>query len=162
MSRVEAAFRRHRTQIYRYLLRRTGDHHAAEDLAQDVFVDAAAMLERAQEPPRSMLAWLYAVADRRFTDDARRRARAGRPLELVEVPDERGQEYGRATGRALGAAIRGLPDDQRRIVVMKLLEGRPFAEIADLVGVSEAACKMRFARALRLLRVELAREGWRP
>ncbi len=162
MSRVEAAFRRHRTQIYRYLLRRTGDHHAAEDLAQDVFVDAAAMLERVQEPPRSMLAWLYAVADRRFTDDARRRARAGRPLELVEVPDERGQEYGRAAGRALGAAIRGLPDEQRRIVVMKLLEGRPFAEIADIVGVSEAACKMRFARALRVLRVELAREDLRP
>lgn len=162
MDRVEAVFRRHRTQIYRYLLRRTGDHHAAEDLAQDVFVDAAAMLERAQESPRSMLAWLYAVADRRFTDEARRRARAGRPLELVEVPDERGHEYGRATGRALGAAIRGLPDEQRRIVVMKLLEGRPFAEIAASVGVSEAACKMRFARALRLLRVELAREGLRP
>lgn len=162
MSRVEAPFRRHRTQIYRYLLRRTGDHHAAEDLAQDVFMDAAAMLERAAEPPQSMLAWLYAVADRRFTDEARRRARAGRPLELVEVADDRGHEYGRATGHVLGAAIRGLPDEQRRIVVMKLLEGRPFAEIAASVGVSEAACKMRFARALRLLRVELAREGLRP
>lgn len=95
-------------------------------------------------------------------DEARRRARAGRPLELVEVADDRGHEYGRATGHVLGAAIRGLPDEQRRIVVMKLLEGRPFAEIAALVGVSEAACKMRFARALRLLRVELAREGLRP
>jgi len=162
MNQTETAFRRHGAQIYRYLLRRTGDHHAAEDLVQDVFADAAARLDGANEPPDSTLAWLYAVADRRFVDASRRRARAGRPLELVEVADRRGLDYGRAAGRVLGSAIKGLPNEQQRIVVMKLLEGRGFAEIADLVGISEGACKMRFARSLRLLRVTLSREGLQP
>ena len=44
---------------------------------------------------------------------------------------------------------------------MKLLEGRPFAEIARTIGTSEAAAKMRYSRALAALRVYLEAEGIR-
>ena len=69
---AEAAFRRHYGDVYRYLRRRTGDHHEAEELTQRVFADAAASLDGAETP----LAWLYTVARRRFADQARR---SGRP-----------------------------------------------------------------------------------
>jgi DNA-directed RNA polymerase specialized sigma24 family protein len=42
---------------------------------------------------------------------------------------------------------------------MKLLEGRSFADIGRKLGASEAACKMRFARALETVRDELSRKG---
>ena len=55
-----------------------------------------------------------------------------------------------------------MPDDQRRVVVWRLLEGRPFAEIAARLGTSEEACRMRFVRGLRALREEFEREGATP
>ncbi|MBA3736534.1 MAG: sigma-70 family RNA polymerase sigma factor [Actinobacteria bacterium] len=58
---AEEAFRRHSAQIYRYLLRRTGNESEAEELTQRVFADAAAALS-SSDPPDSLLAWLYAVA----------------------------------------------------------------------------------------------------
>jgi DNA-directed RNA polymerase specialized sigma24 family protein len=57
-----------------------------------------------------------------------------------------------APGRA---AIAALPETQRTVVVMKLLRGLSFAEIAGHVGTSEGACKMRFARGLEALRERL-------
>ena len=51
---AEQAFRRHHAQIYRYLRRRTGDPDRAEDLAQEVFADAAAALSRGDWAPDSI------------------------------------------------------------------------------------------------------------
>ena len=67
---AEQAFRRHYGQVYRYLRRRTGDHHRAEDLTQQVF--AAAVVVSLQETESPSLAWLYTVAQRRFADELRR------------------------------------------------------------------------------------------
>jgi RNA polymerase sigma-70 factor (ECF subfamily) len=71
-------------------------------------------------------------------------------------------QYGPGVARALRGALAALPEQQRRVVVLKLLEGRSFAEIARTVGATEAACKMRFARGLEAVRDELEREGISP
>ncbi len=73
-----------------------------------------------------------------------------------------GPSYGADVAESLRRALRKLPEAQRRVVVLKLLEGRPFAEIARLVGTSEAASRMRFMRGLERLRDELEREGITP
>jgi RNA polymerase sigma-70 factor (ECF subfamily) len=159
------AFRRHYAQIYRYLRRRTRSDDEAEELAQAVFADAAERLESFRPGAAPVLAWLYTVAQRRLADRARRATRAPDSLasldaaraQLVDVP-----EYGPGVARALRAAIAALPQQQRRVVVLKLLEGRSFADIAAQVGATEAACKMRFARGLEALRAELEREGLAP
>jgi len=59
-------------------------------------------------------------------------------------------------------AFARLPEDQRRLLGLKLLRGARFAEIAALLGIGESAAKMRFLRALAALREELEREGVRP
>jgi DNA-directed RNA polymerase specialized sigma24 family protein len=48
------------------------------------------------------------------------------------------------------------------VVKMKILEGRPFAEIAERVGATEAACKMRLSRAVVQLKTELNERGLGP
>jgi RNA polymerase sigma-70 factor (ECF subfamily) len=151
---AEAAFRRHYGDVYRYLRRRTRDHHEAEELAQRVFADAAASLDGAETP----LAWLYAVARRRFADASRR---SGRTVELGEVAAAE-LVHGPATARAIRAALARVPAEQRAVIVAKLLEGRSFAEIARRTGATEAACKMRFLRGLRTLRTLLEQEGIEP
>jgi RNA polymerase sigma factor (sigma-70 family) len=152
----ERAFRRHYGEIYRYVRRRAHDHHDAEDLAQQVFADAAAALRDDARPP---LAWLYAVAKRRFADEARRRrVRRDAPLMLAPTVDA----YDERVAAALRRALSHLPAPQREVVVLKLLRGVAFAEIGRIVGASEEAVRMRFSRALRAIRADLEQEGLKP
>jgi RNA polymerase sigma factor (sigma-70 family) len=160
---AERAFRQHRTQVYRFLLRKTGNHHEAEELTQRVFADAASALGSARPEPRSLLAWLYTIAERRFVDEVRRRVVARQRLDLVprneEAPD---YTHSREITHALKRAIDNLPEDQRAVVIMKVLEDRRFAEIAAALGTSEAACKMRLSRAVAKLKRELRDQGLEP
>lgn len=153
VNAAEGAFRRHYDQVYRYLRWRTHDHHRAEELTQQVFADAAASLRETGGPE---LAWLYTVAKRRFADEARRRART------ASAPSAGVPEYSVGTGVALQRALEKLPGGQRQVVVLKLLRGARFAEIGEKLGLTEAAAKMRFVRALEALRSELEEEGVTP
>lgn len=154
---AERAFRRHYGQVYRFVRRRTADHHRAEELTQQVFADAAASLRESSSPT---LAWLYTVAKRRFADEVRRSVR-GDTLAVAAAPAE-AREYGRDVTVSLRDAVARLPQGQRDVVVLKLLRGARFAEIGRLLGVSEEAAKMRFVRALEALRAELEQEGIEP
>lgn len=160
---AEVAFREYGGHVYRFLLRKTGDHHDAEELTQRVFADAASALSDEDARPDSMLAWLYAVAERRFVDEVRRRTVARAGLQLLarseEAPD---LAHSRDVARALRSAVSRLPSDQRQVVVLKLLEGRSFAEIAIEVGASEAACKMRLSRAIKQIKLYLNHVGLNP
>jgi RNA polymerase sigma factor (sigma-70 family) len=160
---AEEAFRQHYGRIFRFLRRRTGSHHEAEELTQRVFADAAAALG-SKNPPESVLAWLYVVAERRFIDELRRRTRGERAGELAaQTPNTAPPpSYGPGLAAALGRAIADLPADQREVVTLKLFREMRFSEIAEQLGSTEAACKMRFSRALATLRERLSEEGIEP
>lgn len=160
---AELAFRRHHAQIYRYLRRRTGDPDRAEDLAQEVFADAAEALARGDWEPESMIAWLYTIAQRRFADEGRRRRRSSDGVPLDDVLDELpAPDYGADVAHALREAIARLAPSQRQVISMKLLRGSSFFEIANAIEVSEPAAKMRFQRALTVLRADLEQQGIGP
>ena len=160
---ADLAFRRHHAQIVRYLSRRTGDLDRAEDLAQDVFLDATVALSADGFVPDSLPAWLHTIAKRRFADDARRRR-----LPLADsVWDGSLDELSAADGDAddRGAVIEAimlLEPGERGVLVMRLLRGCSFREIACALGISEAAAKMRFQRALAVLRGRLEQQGVAP
>ena len=156
--------RRHYDLVFRYVRRRTRSRAEAEDLTQEVFADAAAALERiAVLSDRQTLAWLYTVAKRRLADESRRSSRRiqpiDAPLELAPTPEA---EYGPGVASEIASALQELPGPQREVVVMKLLEGRSFAEISRRIGTTEAAAKMRFARGLESVRSSLRRGGIEP
>jgi RNA polymerase sigma-70 factor, ECF subfamily len=163
---VAVAFRRHYAQVFRFLRRRTESDEAAEELAQAVFAHAAERLRHLERRGPPVLAWLYTVARRRLVDRAREAARA--PESVASLDQARARpvsaqpEYGSELARMLREALYELPDGQRHVVVMRLLEGRSFREIAGRVGATEAACKMRFSRGLQALRSELTRRGVEP
>jgi len=156
-DRSEEAFRRHYAQLFRYIRRRTPDDFEAEDVAQAVFADAAQRLGDFEPGASPVLAWLYTVAQRRLADRARRLAHQHASLRQLERTHlgAAESEYGAHVAAALREAIAALPETQRSVVVMKLLRGLSFAEIAERAGTSEAACKMRFARGLEALRDRL-------
>jgi RNA polymerase sigma factor (sigma-70 family) len=155
---AEEAFRRHYGHVYRFVRRRTRDDDRAEELTQQVFADAAASLRDTGSPA---LAWLYTVAKRRFADEARRHAHAN-AVTIAPGPTAEVRDYGADLTTALSRALTGLPEGQRQVAVLKLVRGARFAEIGRTLGVSEAAAKMRFVRALEALRAELEQEGITP
>jgi RNA polymerase sigma-70 factor (ECF subfamily) len=159
------AFRRHYAQVLRYIRRRTDSAEEAEDLAQAVFADAAERIGDFKPGAPPVLAWLYTVAQRRLVDRARvasRRPQTIAQLDALRLEPLADDTYGPGIAAALSEAIAALSAGQREVVVLKLLEGRSFAEIARRVGASEAACKMRFARGLEALQLDLERRGIEP
>ena len=160
---AEDAFRLHYRRIFNYLRQRTESDEDAEDLTQRVFADAAAALA-SNDPPTSVLAWLYAVAERRFIDELRRRRRAAAAVaDYAAIGKPHVEPLYRANlAGELQKALEALPTEQRKVVVMKIFEERRFADIARELNTTEAACKMRFSRGLQSLREILAREGIEP
>jgi RNA polymerase sigma-70 factor (ECF subfamily) len=155
------SWRRQYGSVYRYVRRRSGSREEAEDVTQEVFEAAAAALGQASldvdEPP---LAWLYTVAQRRLIDRYREARFETVPLkEASPAPTPR---YGPSVVDVLREGISLLEESQRRVIVLKLFEGRPFSEISELVEASEEACRMRLSRGLSALRQYLEGEGVTP
>jgi RNA polymerase sigma-70 factor (ECF subfamily) len=159
-----ALWRRQYASVYRFVRRRSSSREEAEDVTQEVFEAAIVALGEARlgagEPP---LAWLYTVARRRLVDRLRKGTYA--PPVLLDVEELAGGEersYGPAIVESLLEGLRGLDESQRRVVVLKVFEGRSFAEIAVEVGASEEACRMRLSRGLAELRCQLEKKGVTP
>ncbi len=161
----EATPSRHYPEVYRYVRRRSRSREDAEDLTQTVFAQATSMLERSTAGSPPVLAWLYTVARRRLIDEHRRRnAIEARiiPLDEARLEHRQPEGYGIDVARTLADGIASLPAEQQEVVVLKVIEGRRFAEIAARLGVSEDACRTRLSRALRSLRIRLEEEGITP
>ena len=158
-----SAFRSHYDELFRFVRRRTTSDDEAAEITQSVFAQAAARLDPVRQGSTPVLAWLYTVAQRRLIDEARRRARRGQtlPLEAVAASSEE-RPYGSEVAAALRVALAALPRPQREVVVLRLVEGRSFAEIATRVGSTEAACKMRFLRGLAVVRDVFEKAGISP
>jgi RNA polymerase sigma-70 factor (ECF subfamily) len=156
------AFRRYYDDLFRFVRRRSRSTDDAEEITQAVFVQAAEQLA-VRPAPGSLSAWLYTVARNRLIDEARRRSRRGELAVFVEATvAARPSRYGGEVAVALREALAGLPESQRQVVVLRLLEGRSFAEIAVAVSANEAACKMRFVRGLAEVRDVFEQKGITP
>jgi RNA polymerase sigma-70 factor (ECF subfamily) len=158
---TDAAFRRHRAQVLRYLRRRTGNDEIAEDLTQDVFLTAVEHLS-GLDTSRPVLAWLYTVAQNRFLDEVRRTRHRPRPLSLDVVPEQAELEFAPEIATAIRRASQRLSDSERELIGLRLFAERSFADVAARLGTSEPAAKMRYLRALRALQTELEKEGVSP
>jgi RNA polymerase sigma-70 factor, ECF subfamily len=154
-------YHEHARAIFRYLLARTHSVDRAEDLTQEVFLGALAASKRLQRDDRPLRPWLYAVARHRYAEDLRRRGaeRTLVPLEAAASMAESEPDHDLNIVTLVKDALQSLPPVQRRICVMRLFEGRTFAEIREEVEASEPACRMQFARGLRRLRGTLERAG---
>jgi RNA polymerase sigma-70 factor (ECF subfamily) len=142
-------------RIYRFVRRRTNSDEEAEDLTQQAFVEAARSGDR-----KGDLALLFTIARRRLVDQYRKPEQNLLPLERADrVP---AREDRRDVARAVSEAMERLAARDRELIVLKLFRGLSFAEVAQILGISEGASKMGFRRALERLRTELEKRGIRP
>ena len=151
-------YRSHLRDIYNYTYYRTGNHHDAEDLTTQTFIQAYRHFERAQRESngRPLRPWLIRIAHNLAANYYRDRAR--KPtygLENAEIVAEpHGTEQlveGREDATRLLKAVQGLSDDRREAMIMRFALGMDNREIARTLGRTEGATKVLIHRAIKQL-----------
>lgn len=162
------------TGLYRCGLRLTGNTHDAEDVRQETLLKTLARLDQfagAQTGPRDdMHAWVSRIA-RNASIDVIRRRREGKVFSLdqsasfsdeswaAQIPSRNANpEQGflqQESRRLLAAAISQLPPDLRQVCLLMDVLNYSTQEVADRVGVSNLAVRLRLFRAHRKLREKL-------
>ena len=153
-----ALYDQHVGRVYRMAYRMTADHATAEDLTQEVFVRAFDRLGSFERRAR-FSTWLHRIALHTVVDGMRRTRRIRvheQPHEALASLDKGRLDPDRTLRIALHAAIDGLTDAMRTVLVMHDIEGYTHAEIATALGVEEGTSKARLSRARAHLRSVLA------
>ncbi len=143
------------SQIYTYCYRRLRSREEAEDAVQTTFLNAFRALQRGTTTHAEQ-AWLYKIArhvcDARGTLSGRRRlAEAPNAFRLAEetVPAPVSDEAGELIG--LEAVLEGMPENQRRAILLREWRGLSYREIADELELTQTAVEMLIFRARKAL-----------
>ncbi|HYX88834.1 MAG TPA: sigma-70 family RNA polymerase sigma factor, partial [Gaiellaceae bacterium] len=153
-SSFEQLYRRHRRDVYGAVLRDVRDPDEAEDVTQTAFMNAYRAMRRGERPEKPR-AWLVTIA--RNVCRRRYRNAAMRPQEVHLDPEIAAalMDVDGPTAGEITAAIRRLPEAQRNAILLREIQGRSYAEIADALGLSLAAVETLIFRARGRLSEEL-------
>jgi RNA polymerase sigma-70 factor (ECF subfamily) len=156
------AFDRFGRAVYGAALRVTGDAASAQDVVQDVFVELWSNPGRYDAAAGPLRTYLIVLARHRAVDlvrsEIRRIARQERHHRLAPAqgPSSPGDDVLAADMAAtIRAAVRALPDSQRRVVELAYFEGLTYREVALAIGIPEGTAKSRLRLALAKLETML-------
>jgi RNA polymerase sigma-70 factor, ECF subfamily len=158
----EELYRAHLRDVYSYAYYRVGNHHDAEDLTEQAFLQAYRHFERAQRESngRPLRPWLIRIAHNLAANYYRDRSRKPQTqLEDAAVistphPTEKLVE-GREEVQEVLEGVSKLPDDRREALIMRFALDMDNREIARALGRSEGATKVLIHRAIRQLEESL-------
>jgi RNA polymerase sigma-70 factor, ECF subfamily len=154
----EELYRAHLRDVYSYAYYRVGNHHDAEDVTEQAFLQAYRHFERARRESdgRPLRPWLIRIAHNLASNYHRDRAR--RPeaaLDAVEPPSHpHGTEQiveGREELRLVIDRLDDLPEERREALIMRFALDMSNTEIARAMGKSDGATKVLIHRAIRQL-----------
>jgi RNA polymerase sigma-70 factor, ECF subfamily len=158
-------YRAHLRDVYSYAYYRIGNHHDAEDITEQTFVQAYRHFERAQRESngRPLRPWLIRIAHNLAANYYRDRSRRPQtnlddaaiisaPLDTERVVEEREEV------KEVLEGVSRLPDDRREALIMRFALDMDNREIARALGRSEGATKVLIHRAIRQLEQGLKEE----
>jgi RNA polymerase sigma-70 factor, ECF subfamily len=156
-------YERHSARIFGYCLSLLGSREEAEDAVQTTFMNAQRGLDRGVVP-QFELAWLFKIArnvcyNRSESSSRRRRVESGHDLDsLQEVLATPERNLSLSIGE-LTHALGGIPERQRRALLLREFQGMSYEEIAEELGVSVGAVETLLFRARRSLADQLEQTG---
>jgi RNA polymerase sigma-70 factor (ECF subfamily) len=151
-------YRAHLRDVYSYAYYRVGDHHDAEDLTEQTFLQAYRHFERAQRESRGrpLRPWLIRIAHNLaanlYRDRSRRPASSIDDSQPITAPHTTEQLVeGRDELSRILDGVRRLPDDRREALIMRFALGMDNREIARALDRSDGAAKVLIHRAIKQL-----------
>jgi len=178
----EAAFaeliRRYQRPVFSLIYRMVRDRELAEDLAQETFVKVLNAIG-SYRPEYKFSSWIFKIANNAAIDQLRRReldtlsldgsphAQTADAVEAttLQIGDPRESQLDEVANRELGsrieAAIARLRPEYRSCIILRHIEGRPYEEIAEVLGLPLGTVKTYIHRARHELRILLA-DAYQP
>ena len=159
-------YRAHLRDVYSYAYYRVGNHHDAEDLTEQTFLQAYRHFERAlsESQGRPLRPWLIRIVHNLAANYFRDRSR--RPQTNLDdagpISEQHGTDElveGREELRDVLAGVANLPEDRTSALIMRFALDMDNREIARALGRSEGATKVLIHRAIRQLEEGLQQSG---
>jgi RNA polymerase sigma-70 factor (ECF subfamily) len=158
----QALVERHRSMVYRVAYQFAGNHHDAEDIAQEVFIKIYRSLDGFRQDAQ-LTSWIYRIVMNACIDHRRRQSPAmssafGDDADQTlrnmpeETPGPEERAYAGELGVVLEGAIAKLPPGQRLVFVMRHHQGLKLGEIAEALGLAEGTVKRQLHAAVHRLR----------
>jgi RNA polymerase sigma-70 factor (ECF subfamily) len=147
MTGIEALYKKYAADVYHFSLYLSGERGEAEDITSETFVRAWA----SSEPIRvaTVKGYLFTIARNLFLQGLRKKSRH---VALDDdLRDPQASPYAQAEGkqelRAVLAGLQSLPEIDRAALAMRAFDEMPYEEIAQALGISLAAVKVKIHRA---------------
>jgi RNA polymerase sigma-70 factor (ECF subfamily) len=167
LEAYRALFKRYYPRVFAFVQRRLRDPVASEDVVVEVFYELWRSAGRFRGDSRPST-FLCGIAHFKCLSAIRAQGRSKRSAVIAteqEILDQHADQVslaatieGREEMRRVQAALGSLPDGQREVVEMAFMDGLPYGEIAERLGVAEGTVKTRVARARAQLRRVLSRD----
>ncbi len=140
-----------RLPLLRFIRRKTGDAHLAEDLLHDVFIKAESSLDQLRDNQK-LQSWLYAIAANTINDHFRKNKPAQPLLHEIPTPTDEDESFIRELECCLEGFIRSLPPQQASALRSAYLEEMTLPEIAQRDCINLSTLKSHIKRGKQRLK----------
>jgi RNA polymerase sigma-70 factor (ECF subfamily) len=153
MPDIETLYAQYYNKVMGYIHARIRSRADAEDLCADVFEKIQRKLPDFDAAKASVSTWIFTITRNTVIDHYRR----SKPSEELDENLTDGAELDEdllndETLSELAGALRALPEEMRDIIVLRYYDGKPLTEVAEIMGLSYGAVKLRHQSALLKLR----------
>jgi RNA polymerase sigma-70 factor (ECF subfamily) len=157
---IRYLYLRYSDNVYSYVRAILRDDHEAEDVTQHVFAKLMVVITKYEQRSAPFAGWILRLAHNAAIDHLRGRRRTTPAEEIFGEDDRVHDDIDR--GACLREALSTLPEEQRRVVVLRHVVGLTPPEIAAETGHSESSVHGLHHRGRRALQEELTRMDAAP
>ena len=155
MISLEEVYKEYSDMIYRWILARTHDEHAAEEITQETFYQAVLHAD-SYDYSCKVSTWLCSIASNKLKEYYRKNVVLPEPEEdLAQTDGPEEAFFANAQRMELYRAIHLLPEPAREVVHLRAFGDLSFREIGDIFGKTENWARVTYYRAKTALRKEL-------
>ena len=153
MPDIETIYPQYYSKVMGYISSRIRNRADAEDLCSDVFEKIQRKLPDFDPEKASVSTWIFTIT-RNTVIDHYRRSKPSEELDenLSDNTELDENLLNNETLSELAGALRALPEELRDIIVLRYYDGKPLTEVAEIMGLSYGAVKLRHQSAIAKLR----------
>jgi RNA polymerase sigma-70 factor (ECF subfamily) len=155
-SEIEWIYTEYSGKVMGYIRGKVRSSADAEDLCSDVFEKIFTRFDQYDKTKSSISTWVFTITRNTLIDHFRR----NKPQEELDenLSDDSEIDEGLLQTESLeelAAALRRMPDELRDLIVLRYYDNKPLTEVAELMGLSYGAVKLRHQKALAMLKKAL-------
>lgn len=150
------------SSIYRFIYYKTYNTEITEDITSQTFLKALENYNKYDSTKGSFSSWLYRIARNLVIDHYRKKNKTVNINDVWELAGNENVEIdvqNKEQHERIKEILKSLPLKQRDIVIMKIWQDMTYKEIAEVLGSTEAGCKMMFSRTMAKIRETISLAG---